>query len=89
MKHLLTGAARPVTDTNERIRRLFENRPFLSSAQPERRSRPRKAFAKAAEDEGEQNGIALEGDAPELEVPELDALEDAEPISAEDETEEV
>jgi hypothetical protein len=90
VKNLLTGAARPVTDTNERVRKLFENRPFNAPSQPERQNRSRKTFTKAAVEEDEvQDDAVRDVDTPEEEVPELDASEDNEvgPAGAEDEEE--
>ena len=78
MKNLLTGAAQPVTDTNERVRKLFENRPMMTPVQPERQNRPRKTFSKAAAEEEEEvveDDAAPDVDTPEEEVPELDASE--------------
>jgi hypothetical protein len=74
VKNLLTGAARPVTDTNERVRKLFENRPYNAPSQPERQNRARKTFSKAAAEE-EVDDAAPDVDTPEEEVPELDASE--------------
>ncbi len=89
MKNLLTGAARPVTDINERVRKLFENRPFNAPSPPERQNRPRKAFTKAAaEDEAVEDDAAPDVDTPEEEVPELDASEDNEAAPVGDEVEE-
>ncbi len=86
MKNLLTGAARPVTDTNERIRKLFENRPFDAPSPQERQNRPRKTFSKAAVEEDEvQDDAAPEVNTTEEEVPELDVSEDNEAASAGDE----
>jgi len=62
VKNLLTGAAQPVTDTNERIRKLFENRPFNAPSQPERQNRPRKTFTKAAAEENEKEEEVMEDD---------------------------
>ncbi len=89
MKNLLTGAARPVTDTNERVRKLFENRPFNAPSHPERQNRPRKSFSKAAVEEDEvQDDAVPDVDTPEEEVPELDVSEDNEAAPVGDEAEE-
>ena len=79
MKNILTGAAQPVTDTNERVRKLFENRPFNAPAQPERQNRPRKTFTKAAaeeeavlQDDAPEGQTTDEDDAPEVDSPEVD-----------------
>ena len=63
MKNILPGAAQPVTDTNERVRKLFENQPFNAPSQPERQNKPRKTFTKAVEEEE-----VVEDDAPEVEA---------------------
>ncbi len=91
MKNLLTGAAQSVTDTNERARKLFENRPLEAPAQRERtnfNSRQKKPQAAAGEEEAEvedeaPEAHAAEDDAPETEVPEVDK-----PVLTEDDAEE-
>ncbi len=88
MKNLLTGAARPVTDTNERVRKLFENRPLNAPSQPERQNKPRRTFSKAAAEEVMEDDAAPDVDTPEEEVPELDASEDTEAAPVGDEVEE-
>ena len=87
MKNLLTGAAQSVTDTNERVRKLFEDRPMETPTPRERQNRPRKSFAKAVDEEDEAD------DAPEAAAPEADEADPAplngdEPIPAEDDIEE-
>jgi hypothetical protein len=78
-----------VTDTNERVRKLFENRPYNAPSQPERQNRPRKTFSKAAaEEEVGEDGATPDVDTPEEEVPELDASEDNEAAPGGDEVEE-
>ena len=78
MKNLLTGAAQSVTDTNERARKLFENRPMQAPAPSERQNRPRKTFAKApvedeaAEDEAPEAKAADDDRASEVDAPEAD-----------------
>lgn len=62
MKNLLTGAAQSVTDTNERARKLFENRPMEAPTLHERQNRPRKSFAKAPAEEDEAGSTPLNGD---------------------------
>ncbi|HEX2552275.1 MAG TPA: hypothetical protein VHL98_01145 [Microvirga sp.] len=48
MKNLPTGTAQAVTDTSERVRKLFENRPLMAPTPHERQNRSRKTFAKPA-----------------------------------------
>ena len=87
MKNLLTGAAQSVTDTNERVRKLFGDRPMEAPTPRERQNRPRKSFAKAAPEDDDTE------DAPEAAAPEADEADPAplngdEPIPAEDDAEE-
>ena len=73
MKNLLTGAAQSVTDTNERVRKLFEDRPMETPTPRERQNRPRKSFAKAVDEEDEADPAPLNGDEP---IPAEDDLEE-------------
>ena len=66
MGTLLTGTAQPVTNTNERVRKIFEDRPLQAPEKRERQNRPRKTFTKAAKDEARNDA------APEVEAPEGD-----------------
>ena len=64
MRTLLTGTAQSVTNTSERIRKIFEGRPLEAPEKRERQNRPRKTFTKAAEDEV-QDDVAPEVEASE------------------------
>jgi hypothetical protein len=70
---------------NERIRKLFENRPIEAPVQRERQNKPRRTFAKAASDEEVQDDTAPE--APEEEVLELDVSDDGNTAPSEDDGE--
>jgi hypothetical protein len=64
MKNLPTGAAQSVTDTNERVRKLFENRPLNAPVPQERRNfNSRKKQPVAAVEEDEDHGAAPEMEA--------------------------
>ena len=63
MRTLLTGTAQSVTNTSERVRKIFEGRPLEAPEKRERQNRPRKTFTKAAKDEA-RNDAAPEVGAP-------------------------
>ncbi len=92
MRNLLTGAAQPVTNTNERARRLFENRPMKVPALIEQQNKSRKKAAKVVEEDEVQDEIVPKTHAEEEEVSEEDfaeseAPEDDGPTSAENDAE--
>ncbi len=89
MKNLLTGAAQPVSDINERVRKLFENRPIAAPPPSQRQNKSRKIFAKAdaeeAEEDDAEDEVAPEVEQSEEEVPELDTPEANDVAPAQDE----
>jgi hypothetical protein len=92
MRNLLTGAAQPVTNTNERARKLFENRPMKVPTLIEHQDKSRKKSAKVVEEDKAQDEIVPKTHAEEEEVSEEDfaeseAPEDDGPTSGEDDAE--
>lgn len=82
MKNLLTGAAQSVTNPNERVRKLFEDRPMEAPAPQERKSfnsrkKPLVAAAEEAQDDDASQDVTPEAGVPEADEPIL-TEEDAE-----------
>jgi hypothetical protein len=62
MRTLLTGTAQSVTNTSERVRKIFQDRPLEAPVKRERQNRPHKTFIKAAKDDVAPEAEAPEGD---------------------------